>query len=119
MSTQSENSLMKKTKKELVDIILRKDDVEAKLRKELNDVNLDFSKDFSKAKDMISKKENTIVELNNSIKEKNQQVENFKDTIDDLVAENYTYRHHQKFFIGITIASVVIAIGAIIFGVIF
>lgn len=115
MSTQSENSLMKKTKKELVDIILRKDDVEAKLRKELSDVNLDFSK----AKDMISKKENTIAELNNSIKEKNQQVEDFKDTIDDLVAENYTYRHHQKFFIGITIASVVITVGAIIFGVIF
>lgn len=53
MSTQSENSLMKKTKKELVDIILRKDDVEAKLRKELSDVNLDFSK----AKEMITKKE--------------------------------------------------------------
>ena len=115
MSTQSENSLMKKTKKELCEIIFRKDDVEAKLRKELNDVNLDFSK----AKDMISKKENTIAELNNNIKEKNQQVEDFKDTIDDLVAENYTYRHHQKFFIGIIIASVIVAIGAIIFGVIF
>ena len=92
MSTQSENSLMKKTKKELCEIIFRKDDVEAKLRKELNDVNLDFSK----AKDMISKKENTIDELNNSIKEKNKQLEDFKDTIDDLVAENYTYNHHQK-----------------------
>ena len=59
MSTQSENSLMKKTKKELVDIILRKDDVEAKLRKELNDVNLDFSK----AKEMIGKKDDKITLL--------------------------------------------------------
>lgn len=63
MSTQSENSLMKKTKKELVDIILRKDDVEAKLRKELNDVNLDFSK----AKEMIGKKDDKITLLTNDI----------------------------------------------------
>lgn len=115
MSIQSENSLMKKTKKELCEIIFRKDDVEAKLRKELSDVNLDFSK----AKDMISKKENTIAELNNSIKEKNKQAEEFKDTIDYLARKNYNYKHNQKVFIGITIASVVVAVGAIIFGVIF
>lgn len=56
MSTQSENSLMKKTKKELVDIIFRKDDVESKLRKEKADIELDFNK----AKEMIAKKDTTI-----------------------------------------------------------
>lgn len=55
MSTQ-ENSLMKKTKKELVDIILRKDDVEKQLRKEKSDIELDFNK----AKNMIAEKDTTI-----------------------------------------------------------
>lgn len=71
MSTQSENSLMKKTKKELVDIILRKDDVEKSLRKELNDVNLDFSK----AKDMIGKKDVRINDLEKINKELNSKLE--------------------------------------------
>lgn len=62
MSTQSENSLMKKTKKELVDIILRKDDVEKQLRKEKADIELDFNK----AKEMLDKKDNKIDLLNNA-----------------------------------------------------
>ena len=59
MSTQSENSLMKKNKKELVEIILRKDDVEAKLRKEKADLELDFNK----AKEMIGKKDEKSMKL--------------------------------------------------------
>ena len=61
MSTP-ETSLMKKTKKELVDIILRKDDVEAKLRKERADLELDFNK----AKEMIGKKDDKITLLTNA-----------------------------------------------------
>ena len=64
MSTQSENSLMKKNKKELVEIILRKDDVEAKLRKEKADLELDFNK----AKEMIGKKDDKITLLTNANK---------------------------------------------------
>lgn len=60
MSTQNENagskSLMKKTKVELVDIILRKDDVEKQLRKEKSDIELDFNK----AKNMIAEKDTKI-----------------------------------------------------------
>ena len=68
MSTQSENagskSLMKKTKVELVDIILRKDDVEKQLRKEKADIELDFNK----AKEMIAKKDNAITNKDSIIK---------------------------------------------------
>ena len=49
--SNTENSLMKQTKKELVAIILRKDDIEKKLNKMLADVELDLKK----AKSMISK----------------------------------------------------------------
>jgi hypothetical protein len=91
MSTQSENSLMKKTKKELVDIILRKDDVEAKLRKEKADVELDFNK----AKEMISKKDTVINNLNKDIKgtedallKEQKNNAGLESSIDDLTTEN-------------------------------
>lgn len=71
MSTQSENSLMKKTKKELVDIILRKDDVEAKLRKEKADIELDFNK----AKGMIDKRDVRIDDLEKINKELSSKLE--------------------------------------------
>lgn len=68
MSTQNENagskSLMKKTKIELVDIILRKDDVEKQLRKDKSDIELDFNK----AKEMITKRDNVIINKDSIIK---------------------------------------------------
>lgn len=62
--SQSESSLMKKTKKELCEIIFRKDDVEAKLRKEKADIELDFNK----AKEIIGKKDEKITLLANANK---------------------------------------------------
>lgn len=60
MSTKSE-SLMTKKKAQLVEIILRKDDVEAQLRKEIADSKLDLDK----AKEIINKKECEIQNLLN------------------------------------------------------
>lgn len=91
MSTQSENSLMKKTKKELVDIILRKDDVEKQLRKEKADIELDFNK----AKEMIAKKDTVINNLNKDIKgtedallKEQKNNAGLESSIDDLTTEN-------------------------------
>lgn len=91
MSTQSENvktveqyeqnekgekKLMNKTKKELIDIIFRKDDVENKLRKEKSDIELDFNK----AKDMIAKKDGIIINKDNTIKNLESQLK-VKDNV--------------------------------------
>ena len=95
MSTQNENagskSLMKKTKVELVDIILRKDDVEKQLRKEKADIELDFNK----AKEMVSKKDSIIDGLNKDVKIKDNAIlaeqkhsTKLQSSIDDLTTEN-------------------------------
>lgn len=88
MSTQNENagskSLMKKTKVELVDIILRKDDVEKQLRKEKSDIELDFNK----AKNMIAERDTkinnkdiVIKNLESELKVKNKAI---ADNTDDI-----------------------------------
>lgn len=83
MSTQTKTTLMGKKKAELVDIILRKDDVEIGLRKELSDVKLDFEK----AKDMCNKKDSNISELKKIIELDIVEEEGLKSSIDDLTSD--------------------------------
>ena len=73
---KGEKKLMNKTKKELIDIIFRKDDVENKLRKEKSDIELDFNK----AKDMIAKKDGIIINKDNTIKNLESQLK-VKDNV--------------------------------------
>ena len=100
MSTQNENagskSLMKKTKLELVDIILRKDDVEAKLRKEKADVELDFNK----AKSMLDKKDNEITIFKHKNNEQEKIIAKQKSAIDDYVTYNTKFISRNKRLIG-------------------
>ena len=86
--SNTENSLMKQTKKELVAIILRKDDTEKKLNKMLADVELDLKK----AKSMISKNESTIKNLDESEKNVNQH----KNSIDKLTIINTRIKHSLR-----------------------
>ena len=116
MSTQNENtgskSLMKKTKAELVDIILRKDDVEKGLRKEKADIELDFNK----AKEMIAKKDNKITALEKDIKGteetlRKEQVHcnNLNSSIDDLEHNNTELvSRNKKLFTWVFCESIVI-----------
>lgn len=89
MSTQS--TLMQKKKAELVDIILRKDDVEKSLRRELNNVQLDFEK----SKNMIANHEKNIKNLNNEIQELNETINGCHAVIDDMTI-TIQEEHHKK-----------------------
>lgn len=121
MSTQNENagskSLMKKTKAELVDIILRKDDVEKQLRKEKSDIELDFNK----AKETIAKKDNKITALEKDIKGteeslRKEQVHsnNLNSSIDDLTIENTELVSRNKKLLTWVFCESIIIIGLII-----
>ena len=64
--SNTENSLMKQTKKELVAIILRKDDTEKKLNKKLADVEYtikDLKEDLDVSNGIISQRNNDIDKL--------------------------------------------------------
>lgn len=100
MSTKSENGLMSKKKAELIDIILRKDDVERELRKELDSTKLDFDK----AKKMIEAKETKIDALN-------EQVNGLREAIDDNALESaeqkYLIRKYKRLTIFFVVTTIV------------
>lgn len=64
--SNTENSLMKQTKKELIAIILRKDDTEKKLNKKLADVEYtikDLKEDLDVSNGIISQRNNDVDKL--------------------------------------------------------
>ena len=90
--SNTENSLMKQTKKELVAIILRKDDTEKKLNKKLADVELDLQK----AKSIISENEYTIKDLRENFDISNDIVKQRQNTIDKLTVVNTRIKHYLR-----------------------
>ena len=88
----SENSLMKQTKKELVAIILRKDDTEKKLNKNLADVELDLNK----AKSTISKNAYTIKDLKLDLEVSNDTIKQHQNTINKLTVVNTDIKHSLR-----------------------
>ena len=90
--SNTENSLMKQTKKELVAIILRKDDTEKKLNKKLDDVELSLNK----AKSMISRNESTIKTLRENLDESEKNVSQHQNAIDELTTINADIKHSLR-----------------------
>ena len=90
--SNTENSLMKQTKKELISIILRKDDIEKKLNKKLADVELDLNK----AKSMIGEKEYTIKDLKLDLEVSNDIVKQHQNTINKLTIVNTDVEHSLR-----------------------
>ena len=90
--SNTENSLMKQTKKELVAIILRKDDTEKKLNKKLDDVELSLNK----AKSMISRNESTIKTLRENLDESEKNVSQHQNAIDELTTINADVKHSLR-----------------------
>ena len=88
----SENSLMKQTKKELVNIILRKDDIEKKLNKKL----ADFEFNLNEAKSIISENEYTIKDLELDLEVSNDIVKQHQNTIDKLTTINADVEHSLR-----------------------
>lgn len=90
--SNTENSLMKQTKKELISIILRKDDTEKKLNKKISDIELDLNK----AKSMISDNEYTIKTLRENLDESEKNVSQHQNAIDELTTINADIKHSLR-----------------------
>lgn len=90
--SNTENSLMKQTKKELISIIFRKDDTEKKLNKKLADVELDLNK----AKSMISENEYTIKDLREDLDVSNGIISQRNNDIDKLTVVNTRIEHSLR-----------------------
>lgn len=72
--TKTSNSLMKKTKVQLVEIILRKDKVEQNLKKDIEGTVQTFN-------DYVTENERKIKQLNDDIKNRICHINNLKDEI--------------------------------------
>lgn len=81
--SNKENSLMKKTKKELVEIILRKDDVEAKLKEELESCKTKNAE----LRNKISTLEEQKASLTKSLETANRSVQNQRAGMDEYASQ--------------------------------
>ena len=94
---KTNNGLMKKTKAQLIEIILRKDDVERECRDEINNLknrikNYDcdvegMSKRIKEDKDTINKQEDIIKQQADLIVEKENIIEDMKSQFDMSATE--------------------------------
>lgn len=113
--SNTENSLMKQTKKELVAIILRKDDTEKKLNKKLADVELDLNK----TKSMISENEYTIKDLREDLDVSNGIISQRNNDIDKLTVVNtrieHSLRNYKRWNIVLAILFACAVVAAIVF----
>lgn len=90
--SNTENSLMKQTKKELVSIILRKDDIEKKLNKKISNIE----PDLNKAKSMISENEYTIRSLKEDLDVSIGIINQRKNDINNLTVVNTRIEHSLR-----------------------
>ena len=124
MSNQSEKGLMSKTKKELVEIILRKDDVERRLQadKESAEKALENAK-----KDVreLELKNHTLRDTENDLNEKldnaNKEISVYYDKIKELAKSNEILKDgisiRTKWRTFFVITTIILAVTTIIFAV--
>lgn len=131
--------LMKQTKVQLVDIILRKDAVEKELRKEQESLNCKVnallkekedadaeifnlsknltrkSEDFTKLENAIKADSITISRLKNELAKRNEQIDSYESGCDEMVVEltkykNKAYNYKVGFY---TVSCIAVALVAI------
>lgn len=85
--SNNETGLMKKTKKELVDIILRKDDEEIRLKNS-----------YEAAKKDAEEKDSTIKRLTDSLNKANRNVEQHQSGMDELTSQKVAVEEAAKKF---------------------
>lgn len=105
METKVNNSLMKKTKAELVNIILRKDDVEKQLREEISSLNevIDINTKT------ISEQADHITSLTHKVDDFENQCDISATNVAELEMENNALKKSNILFIVITIISLIFA----------
>lgn len=87
MSTQSEKGLMSKTKKELVEIILRKDDVERQLKADKESVEKALENAKKDVRNLELKNHtlrDTENDLNAKLDEANKEIEDYQSEISEI-----------------------------------
>ena len=85
--SNKETGLMKQTKAQLVDIIMRKDDEEARLKKDIESLKND-----------VLVKEDTCKKLRNSLEKANHETEQHQAAMDDLTTEKVEFANAAKTF---------------------
>lgn len=109
MSENNSNSLMRKTKQELVNIILRKDDVEKNLNTKLNDAetknkllsnaNEDLTTTVSLLNNKIEAKDKALAEMDvtlTALKEKNAEIEAKRYDVEAALNISVDRRNHVE-----------------------
>lgn len=104
------NTLMNKTKRELVDIILRKDDI----HKKINDTNKDLNNKIKNLNKLISDKDIDLANKNNDIANLNKQINEFKDCCDEYASKYFELIDKCDRFKNIAILSTCITIAVLI-----
>lgn len=85
--SNNESGLMKKTKKELVDIILRKDDEEKRLRETIKS-----------NEEVIAKQDEAITKMKNSLETANRNVLQHQAGMDELTSQKVAAEEAAKKF---------------------
>lgn len=104
------NTLMNKTKKELVDIILRKDDVHKKLKED----NEDLSKKIASLNKLINAKDDNLARKNNDIANLITQVNEFTDSCDEYASKYQEIVDRCNKFKNLAILSTCITVAVLI-----
>lgn len=85
--SNNENGLMKKTKKELVEIILRKDDEEKRLRETIK-----------QNEESIAKQDDVISKMRKSLETANANVQQHQAGMDELTSQKVAAEENAKKF---------------------
>ena len=121
---ESNNGLMKKTKAQLIEIILRKDEVERNCRTEISNLSEKlkiYDSDIKRIKDQLKKDKDVINERANVILKKTNLIESMQSRFEILVTEvaeaKNTVRMYKDYVKGlsITCAFLVIILISIMF----
>ena len=103
---ESNNGLMKKTKAQLIEIILRKDEVERECRTEISNLNKrikgydadikGMTKQVKADKAIIDKQANMLIEKENLIEGMKSQFDIFATEVTEAKETIYMYKHYVK-----------------------
>lgn len=104
------NALMNKTKRELVDIIFRKDDI----YKKINNTNKDLNDKIENLNKIISYKDIDLANKNNDIANLNKEINDFKDCCDEYASKYFEIMDKCNKFKNIAILSTCITIAVLI-----
>ena len=103
---ESNNGLMKKTKAQLIEIILRKDEVERECRTEINNLNKriksydadikGMTEQSKENKSIIDKQANMLIEKENLIESMKSQFDIFATEVTEAKEAVYMYKYYVK-----------------------